>query len=66
MTTIVEPEITINGQLLTIGQCATVRVALSSFSMELQNPTFREALGPIAGPYSDRLSEIIHIIMEGK
>jgi hypothetical protein len=66
MTTTVEPEITINGHPLTVGQAMTVRVAVSSFSMQLQDPAFREALGPIAGAYSDRLSEIIHIIMDGK
>jgi hypothetical protein len=66
MTVQAEPEITINGHLLTVGQAMTVRVAVASFSMQLQDSTFRVALGPIAGPYSDRLSEIIHIIMDGK
>ena len=32
-----EPDITVNGVKLTLGQAMTVRVALGSFAMDLQN-----------------------------
>lgn len=57
-----EPRITINGVALTDGQAMTVRVALSSFLMDLQDPEEMEALGPIGPAYFERLTEIFRLM----
>lgn len=60
--TMVEPDITINGAELTFAQSMTVRVAVSSFAIGLQDPEHVEALGPIGLAYQARIREIFHLI----
>lgn len=58
-----EATIVINGQRLDSAQSATLRVAVTSFRMEVADPKTAHLLGPIAGAYKARLDEIIGIIM---
>lgn len=57
----IEPSVTINGMHLNVGQSMTVRVALSSFLMQLkdQAPADRS---PIDDLYERRLAEIFRYI----
>jgi hypothetical protein len=59
-----EPNITINGRTLDEGQAMTVRVAITSFFIELRDAETFRALSPIAPRYLLRLEEIIRMIGE--
>jgi hypothetical protein len=52
-----EPEITINGTVLTVGQAMTVRVAVSNFAASLD-----EHGGAMTQAYQARVSEIISLM----
>ena len=58
-----EPHITINGQPLTIAQATTVRVAIGSFLIELQDEDFLRDLGAIDPHYKERLIEIAKLMV---
>ena len=65
MIIVTEPEIIINGCMLTIGQAVTVRTALANFRFQLKQPSFAEAIGEDrARIHADRLSEIFHLITD--
>ncbi len=53
-----EAIITVGARVLSPAQSASVRVAVSSMLMELQDPEHRQALGEIAGAYEARLREV--------
>lgn len=53
-----EPRITVNGSPLTEAQAMTLRVALSGFLMDLEDPEFVAALGNIGPLYQDRAREV--------
>lgn len=57
-----EPDITINGVLLNVGQAMTVRVAIGNFLIELQDEKFLSELGPIGLAYRERLIEISRLM----
>jgi len=59
-----EAEIVINGVRLTDAQSMTLRVAVTNFAMELAEPEYLEALGPIGPLYRERLDELQHIIVD--
>lgn len=61
-----EPIITINGHVLNTAQATTVRVALSEFSIDLNDREFMKALGSIGPLYKARLTEIMEFIFKGK
>lgn len=59
-----EPYIQIGDHVLTEGQAMAVRVAVTSFHMEVsQDEEFRDGLGPIADGYRDRLGEVLKIML---
>lgn len=64
-----EPEITINGVTLSVGQAMTLRVAATNMLTEMSEP---DALGDddmgrrMAAAYADRLREIITIMFSGR
>lgn len=54
-----EPDITINGRQLTFAECMTVRVAVSAFIMQIQDPKMREGLGErLAAGYEYHLTNV--------
>lgn len=59
-----EPNIVINGITLNTGQSMTVRVALTSFLMEL-NEEYAELLGPVGPLYKTAASEVFDIMNKG-
>ena len=58
-----EPEIVINGVKLDFAQAMSVRVAVSSFRIDLTDPEHREALGSIGDSYDKRLAEVERIML---
>lgn len=59
-----EPYIQIGDHVLTETQAMAVRVAVSSFHMEVcDDQAIRDGLGPIADDYRDRLGEVIKIML---
>ena len=63
-----EPHITINGRELTTGQAMAVRVAITGFYEEMNDP---KALGDdehgrfMVEQYRNRLSEVLHLVLVG-
>jgi len=53
-----EPDITINGVALTEAQALTVRVALSSFLLQLGDLEWSRQLGRVADGYRARAREV--------
>lgn len=53
-----EPTIVINGIPLTFPESLVIRVAVSSFLMQLSDPDYRKALGPIAEGYEYHLTAV--------
>jgi hypothetical protein len=62
----VEADITINGTKLTFAQAMTVRVALSSFAMQLTDPTWQRDLGTIATGYRAQLDALHSLIFKNQ
>jgi hypothetical protein len=58
-----EPNIVINGIMLTTGQAMTLRVAVGNFLIELQDEEYLRALGEIGLLYRQRLIEISKYMM---
>lgn len=58
-----EPEIIINGKVLTIGQAMTVRVALGSFAISLNEGLGEDEHGRrMTAAYRERLRELFAIM----
>lgn len=54
-----EPDVIINGEPLTFGQCMTLRVAITSFRMGLSVPSMQQALGvDLAAAYDTQCAAI--------
>ena len=64
MPAIEEADMTINGKPITFGESMTIRVACSSFLMQLDDDAFRASLGRIAIGYETNLRSIMKKIME--
>ena len=60
----VEANIRINSHTLTFAQAMTVRVAVTSFLMQVQDPKTRELLGPIAEGYEAQLISVMRLLHE--
>jgi len=60
-----EAKIVIEEVELSLGQSMTVRVAIGSMIMQLNDPEYRRALGPIGDGYLARLLEIQTLIFKG-
>ncbi len=58
-----EPHITVNGQMLSIGQTMAVRVAITTFLLDLQDEEFMQDLGDIGPLYRARLIEVSKLMM---
>lgn len=59
-----EPSIQINGRMLTDAQAMSVRVATTSFHMEVSDDAeIRNGLGLIADGYRDRLGEVLKLML---
>lgn len=59
-----EPCIAINGKVLTVGQAAAVRVAVTAFHTEMHDPAAGVDLGrELAEAYKVRLTEVLKIMM---
>jgi len=54
----VEAEVTINGVTLTFAESMTLRVAVTSFLMQVSNPETAALLGPVSVGYRDQLMNI--------
>jgi hypothetical protein len=55
----VEPDILVNGYVLTFAECMAVRVAVSSFRLSLTAPSLRDGLGAtLAGNYDHHLARV--------
>lgn len=61
-----EPDIIINGVKLDFAQAMSVRVAVSSFRINLSDPEHREALGLIGDSYDKRLAEVERIMLRSE
>jgi len=61
---LVEPDIIVNGHVLTFAECMAVRVAIGSFRISLQSGTLRAGLGPalVAG-YDHQLACVEHTML---
>ena len=59
----VEADVTINGVRLSFAEAMTLRVAVSSFRMFVNNPESRQALGAIAGGYEGQLQRIESLML---
>ena len=56
---LVEPEIVINGHALTFGESMAVRVAVSTFRIQLASPAFSKGVGqPLASNYDHHLANV--------
>lgn len=53
-----EANVCINGHTLTLAQSMTLRVAIGSFLIDVNNPEFASELGPIGEGYRRCLGEI--------
>jgi hypothetical protein len=63
----VEPDIVINGRVLSFAECMVVRVAISSFRIGLSNKEMREALGEqLADGYDHHLLQVERIMFRLK
>ncbi|MGH9900213.1 MAG: hypothetical protein ACRD68_00045 [Pyrinomonadaceae bacterium] len=61
-----EPEIAIEGTALSVGQSMAVRVAVSSFLLELQDEEMARGLGEkLADGYRARLTEVARLMAKG-
>ncbi len=61
---LVEPEIIVNGRRLTFAECMSVRVAVSSFRIQLTDKRFRKGVGePLAGNYDARLQTVEQMML---
>ncbi len=58
----VESDIVINGRTLSFAEAMTVRVAMSSFSMYVNEPETAKALGPIAEGYQAHCASLLRLI----
>lgn len=58
-----EPRIHIGDRVLTNAQAMAVRVAVSTFHIEVVSEESRDALGPIADAYHARLGEVLTIMI---
>lgn len=59
-----EPYIQIGDHVLTEAQAMAVRVAVTNFHMETADQERAAEIGPIAGAYNARLSEVLRIIFK--
>jgi hypothetical protein len=59
----IEPAIVINSKPLTFAQAMSVRVAVNAFLSEVSDEEYAAELGPIAGGYRMRLSEVLDLMM---
>lgn len=64
-TSMIEPDITINGELLTFAEAMTLRVAVGSLRISLADPAFRAELGPIGENYDVHLQRIEALMIRG-
>jgi hypothetical protein len=63
---LVEPDIIINGRALTVAECMTVRVAVSSFRIWLADPLNRQGIGqPLAGNYDRHAASVEQTMLRG-
>lgn len=53
-----EPTVVINGRQLDFAEAMTLRVAVSTFRIQLSDPRMQRALGPLAGNYDHHLMNI--------
>lgn len=59
-----EPKIQIGDHVLSEGQAMAVRVAVSTFHIEVSDDDYRKELGEkLADAYRDRLGEVLTIII---
>jgi hypothetical protein len=62
----VEAEVVINGYPLTFAESMTLRVAVSSFRMFVNNPESRAGLGLVADGYERALQNIESFLLKTK
>lgn len=62
----VEADITINGVKLIFPEAMTLRVAISTFLMQLSSPEMIKDLGPVAEGYTHHASSIQSLIHAGR
>jgi len=55
---LVEPDITVNGRLLTFAEAMSVRVAIGSFRIGLSDLELRRQLGQLADNYDHHLAAV--------
>jgi hypothetical protein len=58
-----EPDIIVNGRALTFAECMAVRVAVSSFRIQLSAPSARDALGQLAENYDHHLANVERMML---
>jgi len=59
-----EANIEIGDYVLSEGQSMAVRVAITNFLTQLDDPEYSKALGPVANGYRDRLREVIRAMAQ--
>ena len=63
----VEPDIVVNGRLLTFAECMAVRVAISSMRLTLASASMRKGLGlSLARGYDTHLASVERRILESQ
>lgn len=62
----VEAEVIINGVQLTFAESLTLRVAVTSFLMQVSTPETTALLGPVSAGYRTNLMSIEDKIREGR
>jgi hypothetical protein len=61
-----EPNVIINGHILSEAQAMTLRVAIGNFLITLRDDDFMRDLGAVGPHYRDRLIEIERLMLTGR
>lgn len=59
----IEASVTINGTTLSFAEAMSLRVAVSSFRIQLGDPAFRAGLGSIAANYDAHLARVEQLLI---
>lgn len=62
----VEATITVNGVELSFAESLAVRVAVTSFRMQVNDTETKELLGPVSQGYDNQLAHVEELMRRGK
>lgn len=59
-----ESTVVVDGKRLTPAQVATLRVAVTNFLLELEDPAYVRALGAVGPHYKARAGEVVRLLVQ--